>query len=559
MSDVSTIRPRPDFETLFRAAPALCLVLNPELDIVAVSDAYLQATLTQREAILGREVFEVFPDDPDDPGAAGVGALRASLQRVLERKESDTMAVRKCDIRRPGTEGSGDEERYWSAVNSPVFAPDGRELICIIHRVEDVTEFVRLKQRGIEQDKLATELRTPLTLILGPTERLLKQSQFDTETRRQLEGIARNARTLLRHVNNLLDVAWLESGTMAARYTRVDLARLLRLTASHFESLATQRHIVFRVEAPASLTVQVDAEKTQRALLNLLANAFKFAPDGGRVSCRLQADERRVRMTVDDSGAGVAPPLRKLVFERFGGSGLGLAIASELLQLQAGTIRAEDSPLGGARFVVELPTQAPPGVPVGEEEVLPQAQTALVAAELRPAAGADLPADDERMPLALVIEGSRETSRFIADTLSSRCRVACAHDGREGLVRALALKPDVIVSDMTMPRMSGYQLVRGLRLHAALDGVPILLLTARADDALPVELLRAGAQDYLTQPFGADELSARVDNLLALSRARQSMRRELMNRNQEVQVLATRIHELEVALAGREARRRPPR
>jgi PAS domain S-box-containing protein len=149
----------PDFQALLQSAPDLYLVLTPEFNIVAVSDAYLRATMTKREEILGRGIFEVFPDNPDDPSATGVRNLRTSLQRTLQDKTSDTMAVQKYDIRKPESEGGGFEERYWSPVNSPVLGPE-KEVSYIIHRVEDVTEFVRLKQKGIEQQKLAEELRT---------------------------------------------------------------------------------------------------------------------------------------------------------------------------------------------------------------------------------------------------------------------------------------------------------------------------------------------------------------------------------------------------------------
>jgi len=151
--------PAPDFQALFESAPGLYLVLTPDLKIVAVSEAYLRATMTKRDEILARGIFDVFPDNPDDPAATGVRNLRASLERVLQNRVSDTMAVQKYDIRRPESEGGGFEERYWSPVNSPVFGA-GKEIAYIIHRVEDVTEFVRLKEQGIEQDKLTRELRT---------------------------------------------------------------------------------------------------------------------------------------------------------------------------------------------------------------------------------------------------------------------------------------------------------------------------------------------------------------------------------------------------------------
>jgi len=149
----------PDFQSFFESVPGLYLVLTPDFSIVAVSDAYLRATMTNRDDILGKGVFEVLPDNPDDPGATGVRNLRASLRRVLTEKCPDTMAVQKYDIRRPESEGGGFEERYWSPVNAPVLAPDG-EVSYIIHRVEDVTDFVRLKEQESQQIKQTEELRT---------------------------------------------------------------------------------------------------------------------------------------------------------------------------------------------------------------------------------------------------------------------------------------------------------------------------------------------------------------------------------------------------------------
>src|SRR6202007_2310531 len=159
MKTPSQSSPTPDFQALFQSAPGLYLVLTPELNIVAVSDAYLRATMTKREEILGRGIFDVFPDNPDDPSATGVRNLRTSLLRVLQDKTSDTMAVQKYDVRKPESEGGGFEERFWSPFNSPVLGSD-KEVAYIIHRVEDVTEFVRLKQQTLEQEKLAEKLRT---------------------------------------------------------------------------------------------------------------------------------------------------------------------------------------------------------------------------------------------------------------------------------------------------------------------------------------------------------------------------------------------------------------
>jgi len=158
MQSSASLGSPPDFQALFESAPGLYLVLKPDLTIVAVSDAYLRATMTTREAILGRGIFDVFPDDPADATAAGVHNLRASLQRVLQSAAADTMPVQKYDIRRLAAEGGAFEERYWSPVNSPVFDSRNR-LRYIIHRVEDVTAFVRLRHQEVKQEEITQELR----------------------------------------------------------------------------------------------------------------------------------------------------------------------------------------------------------------------------------------------------------------------------------------------------------------------------------------------------------------------------------------------------------------
>src|SRR5579872_5331480 len=143
-----------DFQAIFHASPDLYLILSPQLAIVEVNDAYLKATMVKRSEIIGRNIFDVFPDNPDDPQATGSKNLRASLRRVLELKKADAMAVQKYDIRRPQSKGGGFEERYWSPLNTPVLDSENA-VQYIIHRVEDVTEFIRLKQSEKEQLKIA--------------------------------------------------------------------------------------------------------------------------------------------------------------------------------------------------------------------------------------------------------------------------------------------------------------------------------------------------------------------------------------------------------------------
>jgi len=183
----SSAGPAPDFRALFESAPGLYLVLAPDFTIVAVSDAYLRATMTARDAILGRGLLEVFPDNPDDPAATGVANLRASLDRVVSRRKSDTMAVQKYDIRKPESEGGCFEERWWSPANSPVVDADGR-LVYIIHRVEDVTEFVRLKQIESEHGKVTEALRTEAARMETEIFRRAQEIQEANRQLRELQG-----------------------------------------------------------------------------------------------------------------------------------------------------------------------------------------------------------------------------------------------------------------------------------------------------------------------------------------------------------------------------------
>jgi signal transduction histidine kinase len=613
----SNLQPQPDFRSLFESAPGLYLVLAPDLTIVAASDAYLRATMTRREEILRRGLFEVFPDNPDDPNATGVSNLRASLERVLQNRVADAMAVQKYDIRRPDSEGGGFEERYWSPVNSPVF-DDSNEIIYIIHRVEDATEFVRLKQVGVEQDKLTEELRkraeqmeveiylraqevaetnkklrlaneelgrlyektkeldqlktqffanvshelrTPLALMLGPTEKLLATGNLTEAQRHDLEVVNRNARSLLKHVNDLLDISKLEAGRMGLNYVQVDLAQMVRLIASYFDTLAQECRVSFSVEIPESLPAEADPGKLEHVFLNILSNAFKFVPDGGRVRCELRSESERAVITVEDDGPGVPPELREVIFEPyrqaesgskryFGGTGLGLSIAREFVELHGGTISVTGASEGGALFQVTLPLVAPAEVEVLRTTTLSDETSEITRQaidELRlkcegteRTKGSSILASQSRSQaaLVLVVEDNAEMNRFITETLALDCRVATAFDGQDGLEKARILRPDLILSDVMMPEMSGDQLVRELRAHSELDAVPIIMLTAKADDELRVRMLREGAQDYLIKPFSVDELRARVGNLVAVKRAREVLQQELSSQSQDLEELA---------------------
>lgn len=441
-----------------------------------------------------------------------------------------------------------------------------------------VKELDRLKMQFFED--VSHELRTPLALVLGPIQRLLAAGELTGAQRHDLEVVGHNARTLLKRVNDLLDVSKLEAGKMGLTCAEVDLARLVRLIASHFEVFAEEQQIAFRVETPPSVPGQADPEKLQRVFLNLLSNAFKFAPRGGQVRCELRRDDGRATVAVQDNGPGVKPELREAVFQRFrqgdggsprhfGGTGLGLSIAREFVELHGGTIRVDEAPGGGALFTVELPLVGSPG---GDVPAPPAESAAVqdiarqVVDELRgrqgdtgssdrgegqiplpevgtapPRAPAPGTRPEGERPLVLVVEDHPEMGRFITETFAGEYRTATARDGREGLEMALALRPDLILSDVMMPRMSGDELVRAVRARAELDGIPVVLLTAKADDALRVTMLRDGAQDYLLKPFSPEELRARAGNLITMKRAREVLQQELASQSHDVEGLAREV------------------
>jgi len=577
-----------DFRLLFESVPGLYLVLEPDFTIVAVSDSYLAATMTVREEIVGRGIFEVFPDNPQDPASEGVRNLRASLERVRQAHQPDAMPLQKYDIRKRESEGGGFEERYWSPLNSPVM--HGGELVLIVHQVSDVTDFVRLTRaaetsgdmaaelqartkameaeivtrrqevaqtsrelkeshtelerlyrRAQELDQLKSsffanvshELRTPLTLILGPTARVLADLELPSEHRRQLELAQRNAAELLERVNDLLEATRLEAGRVAVSYTEVDLSALVRLAAVQFQSVLADRGTTLSVLVPDGVSAQVDADKVHRILVNLVGNAVKFTPDHGAVRVQLHPPQGPdVRIEVADSGPGVPAEQREQVFERFhqlradirrpqGGTGLGLAIARELAHLHGGSIRVEEAPEGGASFWVSLPVQAPVGAEVGAAKPVLATPMAVPAPRQAPEAVAE---EEQLRSLVLVVEDQPELRRFVADELADLARVMVAPNGIEALRLVSEELPDLVVTDLMMPEMSGDQLLHAIRADTRLADVPVVLVTAKADEELRVQLLREGANDYVTKPFSAEELRARVSNLLALRASTRALR-----------------------------------
>lgn len=389
------------------------------------------------------------------------------------------------------------------------------------------------------------ELRTPLALIIGPAERLVRAGagMGEEQQRETTQTIVRNAKMLLRHVNDLLDISKLEARKLKIDLHETDVAGLIRFVASHFEVLAKERRVDFLVCTDASLAAAVDPEKLQRVVMNLLSNAFKFVPAGGSVRCKLEVSGKSIDISIEDSGPGIKPEMRQVIFERFrqgdgasnrqfAGTGLGLAIAHEFVTLHKGSIDVLDSSLGGALFLVKIPLQhIAETSEVLEPSVNSKATMDGLIEELRTpdttlsktATGGSVPINRE---VVLVVEDNPEMNKFIAEALEQDYQVISAFDGQEGLQKAIIFRPALIVTDIMMPRVSGVEMIAELRKRPEMENTPILLLSAKADEELKYALLEESAQDFIVKPFSERDLQLRIRNLIAVKALRDAVKQQ---------------------------------
>jgi signal transduction histidine kinase len=390
------------------------------------------------------------------------------------------------------------------------------------------------------------EFRTPLTLMLGPLEDMLQQpaGALSGDTREKLQLMQRNGLRLLKLVNSLLDFARIEAGRVQAVYEPVDLARATEDLASTFRAAVERAGMRLVVDCrPLGEPVYVDTAMWEKTVLNLVSNAFKFTFEGEiRVTLGRSPDGKMARLTVSDTGTGIPADELPRVFERFRrvegarartheGSGIGLALVQELVRLHGGRIEVTSIVGKGTTFEVDIPLGRD-HLPAANVQAGSLASTALGAAPFvaeamrwlpdgAPEVPTDSPSGDAHhlapTPLpsgarwrVLVVDDNADMRAYLARLLSAHYDVDLATDGEDALVRAAARKPDLVVSDVMMPRLDGFGLIRALRASPETATTPIILLSARAGEESTLEGLASGADDYLVKPFSARELLARV-------------------------------------------------
>lgn len=384
-----------DYKLLFESSPGLFLTLSTDLTIEAVTDAYLRATRTKRIEIIGKGLFDVFPDNPSDPDATGVANLKASLLKVIRTHAPDAMTTQKYDIPIPEAEGGGFEERYWNPLNCPVI-DSSRQLTHIIHRVEDVTEYIRLKETGalevlrlnealkvnaikleaaLEMEKSLNELksrfvsmashefRTPLSTVLSSAsilEMLIEKDQLD-KTGKHISRIKKAVSNLTEILNDFLSIDKLQSGKVESEGELFDLRSNIHETIMEFEDIYKGRQKL-QYNFTGADTVFTNRKIVRNILVNLLSNALKYSDKDVKVGVDVNAS--RVSITVEDQGIGIPKDEQGNLFDLFfrarnvtniQGTGLGLNIVKRYVELLGGTISFLSQEDTGTSFTVHIP------------------------------------------------------------------------------------------------------------------------------------------------------------------------------------------------------------
>jgi len=396
------------------------------------------------------------------------------------------------------------------------------------------------------------EFRTPLTLILGHLEQVIPTIE-DEKARRELRIIQRNAKQLGKLINQLLDIAKIEADKMDLNLRHGNIVAFLKEVHTSFKALSDAKKVALVFEAQEEvIDMSFDPDKLELIFYNLMSNAFKFT-ENGEVSLRISRTERNgqffVKLAVQDTGIGIVEEQIPRVFDRFyqsenarwrknKGTGIGLALVKDLVELHQGHIDLKSIAGVGTEITILLPLVP---ISVGEAKATPVAGLEQVDPELEmdPASPERSSTLDEHeldaQNIILVVEDNDDIRRFVATTLDSDYRVFEANNGTSGLEMARELVPDLIISDIMMPGLDGYQFTRALKKHEQTSHIPVILLTAKAGEESKIEGLQVGADAYIPKPFSGKELHAHIKNLITLRQhLKQKYSRNMLMRPDEV-------------------------
>jgi signal transduction histidine kinase/DNA-binding response OmpR family regulator len=412
---------------------------------------------------------------------------------------------------------------------------------------------------------ISHEFRTPLTLIMGPLEQMLSGDR--RQNREEIIKMAlRNSRRLLTLINQLLDLSRLDSGKMQLLASRQNIVPFLKGVTGSFQSLLEQRRLDLSFQSDREdITLYYDTEKLEKVVVNLVANAVKFTPAGGKINVTAAASPHppgHLEITVGDTGVGIPAEQLPYIFDRFyqadgifsqeqkaKGTGIGLALVKELVRLHHGEISVDSSEGKGSLFTIRLPLGSDH---LTENEITAEPGLAAAGSEFNGLLDEDEPGqepgndvqgcgdsenEDGGKDVILLVEDNPDVRRYIRGSLKADYTIIEAADGQEGIEKAREIIPDIIISDVMMPRKNGYQLCDTLKKDVKTSHVPIILLTAKASEDSIIEGLKTRADDYITKPFNTRILSTRIGNLIELRRRLQeNIQREMILQPTEIEV-----------------------
>lgn len=548
------------YQCLFESSPASFLILLPDADftIVAVTEDYLRDTLTKRENILGKPVFEVFPDNPAAPESHSTKLLAESFRRVIATKSVDTMALLRYDIPKP--DGTGFEQRYWRPVNKATLSPDG-EILYIIHRAQDVTDFVQIlaenkahkkeraeltaqkmimekevqyrsmelaaknaelsstneklrqytdqmRDEAYKKDEflamLAHELRNPLAPIAAAAD-LLGVGYLDGARIEQTSGIIRRqVKHMTGLVDDLLDVSRVTRGLVTLVKKKLDAKRILSDAVEQVRPLIEARgHRLAVHTPPESALVSGDGKRLVQVVSNLLTNAAKYTPEGGDIVLSMEVEGSHIKIAVSDNGVGMTPEFQATAFELFAQAartpdrsqgGLGIGLALVRSLME----------LHGGSVTVQSD-----GVGKGcrFEVCLPHLLEEQISANFEPQALN--PAAPGKALRVMVVDDNADAAEMLAMLIEALGhQVVVEHHPNRALERAPTERPDVFLLDIGLPDMDGNEMARRLRMHPDTTKATLIAVTGYGHDQDRDAALNAGFDYYFAKPIDSTKLAS---------------------------------------------------